>query len=214
MNTLSVSRLSRINYNTDLDTVSAELNRLPQYQIAQCSWVEYTYKPVVNFMIAYGEDCLLIKFVASEKELRAVHTTTHAPVWEDSCVEMFIRFRDDGGYYNLEVNCLGTMLAAYGADRQKRVLLPLNIVRSIRRASTIYRESETDNVEWETLLIIPLTTFMYDNLVSLTGVRARANFYKCGDGLAEPHYLSWSPIISARPDFHLPAFFGNLHFTE
>ncbi|RYG24698.1 MAG: hypothetical protein EOO01_43205, partial [Chitinophagaceae bacterium] len=162
MTSIEVTSLNHINYNTDLDSVSAELNMLPQYGISECPWPEYAYKPVVSFMIAHGEDSLLLKFVVTEKEIRAVNTTTHSPVWEDSCVEMFIRFRDDGGYYNFEINPLGVMLAAYGPERENRVFLPLNLVRSIRRTSTIYRENETNDIEWETLLIIPLKTFMYD----------------------------------------------------
>ena len=38
----------------------------------------------------------------------------------------------------------------------------------------------------------------------------RANFYKCGDKTAHPHYLSWSPIDTPKPDFHRPDFFGEL----
>ena len=38
----------------------------------------------------------------------------------------------------------------------------------------------------------------------------RANFYKCGDKTAHPHYLSWSPIHTEKPDFHRPEFFGEL----
>ena len=40
----------------------------------------------------------------------------------------------------------------------------------------------------------------------------RANFYKCGDKTAHPHYLSWSPIDTPKPDFHRPEFFGELLF--
>ncbi|MBQ5807154.1 MAG: hypothetical protein IIW26_01760, partial [Tidjanibacter sp.] len=37
-----------------------------------------------------------------------------------------------------------------------------------------------------------------------------ANLYKCGDKLRTPHYLSWSPIEAAKPDFHRPEQFGTL----
>lgn len=38
----------------------------------------------------------------------------------------------------------------------------------------------------------------------------KANFYKCGDGLTVPHYLSWSPIVTEKPDFHRPEFFNQI----
>ena len=37
-------------------------------------------------------------------------------------------------------------------------------------------------------------------------------FYKCGDKLQTPHFLSWNPIDLPKPDFHCPAFFGLLQF--
>ncbi|MFA5695554.1 MAG: carbohydrate-binding family 9-like protein, partial [Proteiniphilum sp.] len=45
---------------------------------------------------------------------------------------------------------------------------------------------------------------------SLSRQQIRANFYKCGDETAEPHYISWSPIDLPAPDFHAPQFFGLL----
>ena len=41
--------------------------------------------------------------------------------------------------------------------------------------------------------------------------RIRANFYKCGDKTAHPHFLSWSPVSTEKPDFHRPEFFGELY---
>ena len=40
----------------------------------------------------------------------------------------------------------------------------------------------------------------------------KANFYKCGDELQTPHFLSWNPIKIENPDFHRPDFFGTLEF--
>jgi hypothetical protein len=42
------------------------------------------------------------------------------------------------------------------------------------------------------------------------GATLRANFYKCGDELQVPHFLSWNPIGVETPDFHRPEFFGKL----
>lgn len=39
-----------------------------------------------------------------------------------------------------------------------------------------------------------------------------ANFYKCGDKLQTPHFLSWNPINLEKPNFHCPEFFGTLNF--
>jgi len=46
----------------------------------------------------------------------------------------------------------------------------------------------------------------------LNGKTMRANFYKCGDKLQTPHFLSWAPIDLPKPKFHCPEFFGELVF--
>lgn len=48
--------------------------------------------------------------------------------------------------------------------------------------------------------------------IYLDGKTMKGNFYKCGDKLQTPHFLSWSPIGLERPMFHCPAFFGTLSF--
>jgi hypothetical protein len=58
-------------------------------------------------------------------------------------------------------------------------------------------------------LDIPAAVF---GLAAFDGLRARGNFYKCGDKLPVPHYLSWAPIATPRPDFHRPEYFDTLMF--
>ena len=62
---------------------------------------------------------------------------------------------------------------------------------------------------WELLAVIPF------DLIGVDPIRLPekiyANFYKCADATALPHYLSWSPIDTPAPDFHRPEFFGELY---
>ena len=51
-----------------------------------------------------------------------------------------------------------------------------------------------------------------ENSIIVDGKEIRANFYKCGDELDKPHYLSWNPINLEKPNFHCPEFFGTLFF--
>ena len=37
---------------------------------------------------------------------------------------------------------------------------------------------------------------------------------KCGDDLTVPHFLSWNPIKTEKPDFHRPEFFGTVKFVQ
>jgi len=56
--------------------------------------------------------------------------------------------------------------------------------------------------------------FFKHRIGSLGGKTVRANFYKCGDELQTPHFLSWNPVRTERPDFHRPDFFGVLEFEQ
>lgn len=57
------------------------------------------------------------------------------------------------------------------------------------------------------IMVIPALVFNKQGDITLSGLRAFGNFYKCGDELPQPHFISWSPIGHPTPNFHLPAFF-------
>lgn len=75
------------------------------------------------------------------------------------------------------------------------------------------RGTKDSNVAWTLTLIIPKDVFVYHQLASLHGQAGRANFYKCGDLLTDPHFTAWSNIRSPEPNFHLPEFFGAIQFS-
>ncbi|MBQ1647521.1 MAG: hypothetical protein II047_03470, partial [Bacteroidales bacterium] len=62
-------------------------------------------------------------------------------------------------------------------------------------------------------VFIPLKALWKSELKSLRGLHARANFYKCGDGLTVPHFVTWAPIATEKPDYHRPEFFADLLFV-
>jgi hypothetical protein len=210
-NQLSVPYRANITYDTALQHVSVLMDVQPQQVIACCNWPDFAYRPQVHFAIAHCNTCLLLKFWVKEKALRAVTAHINGPVWEDSCVECFIAFGEDDAYYNIEFNCIGAGLVGYGSGRNNRRLLDKDVVQTIRALPFITAD-EDDAGSWELTLVVPVSVFAQSGVQNLHGLVARANLYKCGDKLAEPHYLSWQPIQAAQPDFHLPAFFGTIVF--
>src|SRR5206468_10962581 len=110
-----------------------------------------------------------------------------------------------------EFNCIGTGLIGYGEGRHGRTLLPPETVARVQALSRIRRQ-EGGGVDWELTLLVPLEVYHHTGDYTLSGRHATANFYKCGDAMPEPHYLSWSPINTPEPDFHRPEFFGALRF--
>ncbi len=211
---LSVPYIKHVSKKTPVEEVSALLNKVQRHSIQKMPWPEFSYKPQVAFSIAYTEDCILLKYFVQEKAIRIMHHADNSPVYEDSCVEFFIAFGNDAGYYNLEFNCEGACLAGFGKNRSQRQLIGEEVIRKIRRQSVIQSLAEEENkkIDWELTLVIPLEIFVHRRISHLKGLHCRVNFYKCGDKLPEPHYLAWKNVAAASPNFHLPKFFGTIYF--
>ncbi|MCH3981509.1 MAG: hypothetical protein LKE41_06260 [Prevotella sp.] len=176
---------------------------------------EYPYCPVMTFGIAHTDDAILIHYRVEEDCIRAVAPHDNGHVWEDSCCELFLSPAEDGSYYNMECNCAGTLLVGYGVDRNGRELAPQEVLGHVDRWTSLGRspfESREGHCQWEMALVIPYATFFKHDIKTMDGVVARGNVYKCGDQTAQPHFLSWNPIDLPKPDFHCPAFFGEMAF--
>lgn len=202
-----------------IDTVSgfekfdSDFKLLTSHKINQVAWLEYPYLPDVNFKIAHTADSILLEYKVEEKHLKAIYLKTNEPVYKDSCVEFFISF-GKGHYYNFEFNSLGTALVGYGTkDRDSRQYLPTELIAKIknRKMISLRQEKEMDT-RWALQLIIPFELFYNENFKTLKGLNATANFYKCGDDLPEPHFVSWNKIEASEPNFHLPQYFGKIEF--
>lgn len=194
------------------DKLSSVLAARQEYQIDENPWPMHDILPKASFRIAYNDRSILIDFVVKERDIRSKHVYYNDPVYKDSCVEFFIAFDDDKAYYNFEFNCTGTCLAGYGAGRQ-RELLPFSAGYPIETEVRFKQAKDSfPDITWELSAVIPFEVFVKHSIRSLRGKVCRGNFYKCGDELPQPHYLTWSRIESKSPDFHLPEFFGQLNF--
>lgn len=196
-----------------LDSCKIEFN-----QIDQLNWYGYSYKPDVKFRIAYSKDEIYLQYIVKEKYIRAYFTEDNDSMpYKDSCVEFFIIPARDTIYYNLELNCIGIGTFAGGPNRKDRTRFGSEVTRQIRRSSSLGNvgfETKEGDFEWEITIAIPISLFSLSQVPKLEGRTIKANFYKCGDDLPENHYLSWNPILSERPDFHSPDFFGDLYFEN
>lgn len=213
MKQLEVPYLPAIWKDAPVEEVSGFLDKLGRHPIDQEPWPEYNYKAKVSFVLAHANEGLLLKFYVSEEAIRARYTKTNEPVYEDSCVEMFLAFKGEDKYYNFEFNLLGTCLSAFGSGRKNRKLLPEKVIAKIK-SFTVFRRNPQEQVEfhWQLTLLIPLEVFCFHEITRLKGIEAKANFFKCGDNLPIPHFLSMNNIKAEKPDFHLPEFFSDLHF--
>ena len=102
-----------------------------------------------------------------------------------------------------------------GLDRHKRFQLSERLLALIDTTPSLGKEP-IENLDkptfWSLRLVIPVRVLHFSAIRNLSGVEAHANFYKCGDKLKQPHYLSWKPVLTSNPDFHQPKYFGELSF--
>lgn len=186
--------------------------------IDNVNWAEtFPYKPSVAFRMAYAGDNILLNFQVTEDSVRAVAPSDNGRVWEDSCCEFFVSPVNDGTYYNIECNCAGTLLVGFGPGREGREHLPENALQQVARWSSLGRlpfDERVGQCQWQMALVIPTSLFIHHPGLQLQDANMRANFYKCGDKTQKPHFLSWNRIALPKPDFHCPAFFGEISFSR
>ena len=212
---LDIRLLQFTNAYPDLYEVSAasEIHGT-KIDIGEINWQNYSYRPEVILFGAYTNNEILLKYRVKEQYILGRNTCINSPVYEDSCVEFFIS-SGNGFYYNFEFNCIGTSSAGYGEQREGRVLIDKEIVSTIRTYSTLGdKQIDTRKIEepWELTIAIPFSLFNEKEFLAPRKYSFEANFYKCGDNLPVPHFLSWNPIGVATPDFHRPEFFGEVNF--
>ena len=210
-----------------ISEVARVLTAMPPCGHIDCvNWSDsFPARPTTALHLAHTGTMLFVRFDVEGRGLRAMHTRDLEHVNEDSCVEFFVTNADRSRYFNFEFNCIGVCNASHRISKSEDVhRLTPDELHSILRYSSVNSAPQPQSTHplsapfdlrdgdycWSLTVGIPLslldiTPTMLNQPVILCG-----NFYKCGDLTSEPHYLSWVPVTFERPNFHLPAFFGNL----
>lgn len=181
-----------------------------------------SHRPRTRARLLHADDGLLGIFRVEDRYVRCRHTRFQDPVYEDSCVEVFLQPKPDRGYLNFEMNCGGALLSTHVTDPRRVpggfaafTRLPESDGRQVRVHGSLPRvvEPEIDvPVEWELSFFVPtaLLEAYVGPIGPLTGQRWGGNLYKCGDRTSHPHWASWAPVDALN--FHLPHCFGSLRF--
>jgi hypothetical protein len=218
MKTIMVPWLGFTAPQPDLNAVSKALDALGKgHEISTVNWDGYVNKPAVRFNIGYGESEIYLKYYVTENFVLAEKDSSNESVCEDSCVEFFVSPDSDGVYYNFEFNPIGTCLLGKGTGRADSKKVDPSYISKIRRMGTMGTKpfgEKTGQQSWELTIAIPLEAFAGKEIGSLEGKTFKANFYKCGDKLSQPHYLTWNPVGTENPDYHRPEYFGELVFEK
>ena len=115
---MKIAEVQKAELNSDyppLEDISRKLDEQKgRLLIDTINWKGYNYKPDVALSVAYSDHEIFLKYYIKEDYFKAEKTLTNQTVCEDSCVEFFVSPEDDGIYYNMEFNAIGTCLLGTG----------------------------------------------------------------------------------------------------
>ena len=180
------------------------------------------HRPRARARLLHTEEGLSGLFRVEDRYVLSRHTRFGDPVYQDSCVEIFLQPKPDRGYLNFEMNAGGALLASHITDHRRTpdgfaafTRLSGEDGRRVEVRSSLppVVEPEVDGpLDWQLAFFVP--TALLEKYVGplgpLGGQSWRANLYKCGDETSHPHWASWSPVDALN--FHLPRCFGTLRF--
>ncbi|MFR8012544.1 MAG: carbohydrate-binding family 9-like protein [Clostridia bacterium] len=188
----------------------------PCFETAPCAqldsfhWeAELPYRPKTSAQLcAVRGGGIYYRAFTDETDLRAVGTQRDDPVYEDSCLELFLNpFPEQSDcYINVEVNPNGAFLCQFGPERENR--------RWVRDLTELAPEVHAfrENGGWGITVHLG-----EDFLQALYGAdyhtqkrTMRGNFYKCGDRTDHPHYGAFAPVSTLPPGFHNPECFADI----
>ncbi|HOX40382.1 MAG TPA: carbohydrate-binding family 9-like protein [Candidatus Brocadiia bacterium] len=130
-------------------------------EIANFPWHESGEKQKTFVRLLWDAEAVYARFECADRHISASRTAPNSDVCNDSCVEFFATpFPDDGpDYFNLEINCCGTVLLGWGPDRWKSKKAPVELIRRIEVAHSVpgpTREESPNDDGWVVECRLPL----------------------------------------------------------
>lgn len=204
----------------DADWDKAEWQKVEAIQLENFMGDVPRFRPGVKVRIMYDDKNLYVIFQVEDHFVRCVTKETNGPVYEDSCVEFFFSPDENSPlkYFNLEINCGGTALMFYNLVPSKdyKIIDPVDIqkIEIAHSMPQIVVPEIQESVIWTLEYRLPISLLKKYATVSqpAPGVVWKGNCYKIGDKTSNPHYQTWAQVDQPKPDFHLPAYFGDLIF--
>ena len=173
--------------------------------------IDYQKTDVKHGITAQAQLCwddagIHVHLACKEKHIRMEGKEKLSPIWEDSCLEFFLRPTEDMHYFNFEFNPNCALFLGYSMRKP-------NIIRLIvpNHMETFQPVANFTADGWEITYHIPFSfiqNFFHD-FQPKSGLQFYGNCYKCGDKTEIPHFLMWNPL-PAECSFHSPEHFGRL----
>ena len=69
-----------------------------------------SHRPLTRAKLLYDDAGIYVHFRVADRYVKCLETQHQGRVWRDSCAEFFVQPKPPGPYFNIEMNCGGTML--------------------------------------------------------------------------------------------------------
>ena len=201
----------------------------PAWQHAETAEVAYFYPqssdhhPHTRVRLLYDRSGIHGIFQVQDQYVRCLHSGYLEDVWQDACVEFFVKPKPTAGYFNFEMNCGGALLSYYIVDPTPVLdafvdYMPLPpedghqvLIRTTLPA--IVDPEIATPVTWTLQFFVPFALLekYVGPLGNVAGQEWRANFNKCAHNNSHPHWASWNPLPEFN--FHYPQGFGVIRFA-
>lgn len=188
-----------------LITDKPDFRKIKKAQIDNYVWGG-EYRPKAYAQLVFVPDKgFIARLTAYETGPKAVYKDNMDPVYKDSCLEFFARYKK-GGYINCEVNANGAILSAYGEGRGNRTSLD-KLAEEFPKVRVYKRK---DRWTAEIFVNLDIIKSVYGTCTFRENSVIYGNFYKCGDECEFVHYGSFAPVKTEKPDFHRPEYFAKM----
>ena len=198
-------------YNTYSFENEIDWQKVPEEKLPYFLWDSAAEYDVYFKMCFLKGEGIALRMRCNETELRYEGKVRDDSVWEDSCMEMFLRpFEHRDEYVNFEINCKGVYLSQYGKTRADR--------RFIKELTSVEPQVKTDITDdgWSLELFVPcrLISEIYGEKFKADECRIKGNFTKCGDLTKYPHYGSFCELSTLDLGFHNPDCFAAINIKK
>ena len=172
------------------------------------TWDAYLPIPyATEAAMVHSDAGVTVLLSTSEWPIRVTEMENGGRVCVDSCMEFFFTPNEsEQKYINLELNPAGTLHFNIGEGRGTREKVAF--ADKGVRVRTLISHGEG----WKALIFVPYS--LIDALYGKHENVFKANFYKCGDMTEKVHYATWNPVLTEKPDYHRPEFFGKVILSE
>lgn len=197
-------------YNTFVFDEMPQWDVVPKASVSSFHWeTDPPYRPRTYARLC-GVRGKGIYYMAESEEapLRCKSTRRDDPVYEDSCLELFLNPLPacSDCYINVETNPCGVFLSQFGSSRESRVWM--REVTVLVPEVSAYQKDGIWGVQ--VFLSDALIAQLYQTQYRTEAQKMRGNFYKCGDQTVHPHFGAFSPVDTAALGFHNPQRFADI----